>query len=380
LEIPLFKIFWDEEDLETVNEVIKRGTFWTTGPKVDEFERMISEYIGTKFCITFNSGTSALHSLLLAYGIKTGDEVIVPSFTFIATANAPLFVGARPVFADIEGNTLGLNPESLREKINSKTKAIVPIHYGGCPCLIKELREIAEDYNLILIEDAAESFGAEIKGKKVGTFGESSMFSFCQNKIITTGEGGAIVTDSKEIDNKLRLIRSHGRQEEGNYFASSKYMDYISLGYNFRMSDINAALGVGQLRKIDKIIRMRRESAEYMSKKLSKIDGIALPMPPNGYSPVYQMFTIKLEERAKSRNALMEYLAEAGIAAKVYFYPIHLTRYYRENFGHKMGELPLTEEISDHVLTLPMYPGLIKNEIDYIADTIETFISKDNEK
>lgn len=375
MKIPLFKIYSDEEDLKTVNNVIKRGTYWTTGPSVEEFERMISEYIGTKYCITFNSGTSALHSLLQSYGIRAGDEVIVPSFTFIATANAPLFVGARPVFADIEDKTFGLNPELLREKINAKTKAIIPIHYGGCPCLIKELKDIVDDYNLILIEDAAESFGAEISGKKVGTFGNSAMLSFCQNKIITTGEGGAITTDSREIYDRLMLIRSHGRKDDGNYFASSKYMDYVSLGYNFRMSDITAALGVAQLRKVDKIIQMRREKAEYMTKKLSGINGITLPIPPRDYFHVFQMYTISLDERSKTRDDLMKYLEKAGIATKVYFYPIHLTRFYRDTFGYERGDLPLTEEISDRVLTLPMYPELSESQIDYIADKIELFIS-----
>ena len=163
MKIPLFKIYWDEEDIKMVNGVIKRGAYWTTGPNIEEFEKMISEYVGTKYCVTFNSGTSALHSVLLAYGVKEGGEVIVPSFTFISTANAPLFVGAKPVFADIEEKTFGLDPESVKEKITEKTKAIIPIHYGGCPCLIRELKEIAEDYNLILIEDAAESLGATIK-------------------------------------------------------------------------------------------------------------------------------------------------------------------------------------------------------------------------
>ena len=159
-EIPLFKIYWDKEDIEMINSVIKRGAYWTTGPNIEEFEKMISEYVGSKYCAVFNSGTSALHSILLAYGIKDGDEVIVPSFTFISTANAPLFVGAKPVFADIEEKTFGLDPEDVKEKITNKTKAIIPIHYGGSPCLIRELKEVAEDHNLILIEDAAESLGA----------------------------------------------------------------------------------------------------------------------------------------------------------------------------------------------------------------------------
>ena len=249
MKIPLFKIFWDEEDIRAVKGVIKKGAYWTTGPQSKEFEKMIAEYIGTKYAVVFNSGTSALHAAVLAHNIKKGDEAIVPSFTFIATANALLFAGAKPVFADIESKTFGLDPEDVKEKITGKVKAIIPVHYGGSPCLIRELKEIAEDYNLILIEDAAESFGAKIKDKKVGTFGDSAMLSFCQNKVITTGDGGAVVTDSREIYEKLKLIRSHGRLEDTDYFSSWKDVDYVTLGYNYRMSDITAALGISNLKR-----------------------------------------------------------------------------------------------------------------------------------
>ena len=204
--IPLFKMYWDQDDLDSVTNTLSFGMNWAVGPEVTQFEQELSEYIGTKYCLTFNSGTSALHAALLAHGIGNGDEVIVPSFTFIATANAPLFVGARPVFADIEERTLGLDPEDVLEKITPQTKAIIPIHYGGCPCMIRELREIADDHSLILVEDAAEAFGASINGEKVGTFGDSAMLSFCQNKIITTGDGGAMVTESRDLYEKMKLI------------------------------------------------------------------------------------------------------------------------------------------------------------------------------
>ena len=374
MNIPLFKIYWDEEDIKMVNNVIKRGAYWTIGPNIEEFEKTISEYVGSKYCVTFNSGTSALHSILLAHDIKEGDEVIVPSFTFISTANAPLFVGAKPVFADMEEKTFGLDPEFVKEKITPKTKAIIPIHYGGCPCLIRELKEIAEDHNLILIEDAAESLGATIKNKKVGTFGDSTMFSFCQNKIITTGEGGCIVTNSKEVYEKLKLIRSHGRQENSNYFTTSEYIDYIKLGYNFRMSDITAALGVAQLKKADKIIKMRREIAERMTKELSKIDRIITPNPPKDFFHVHQMYTIRIKEGKNVRDNLMKYLAEKGITTKVYFYPVHLTEFYKKEFGHKKTELPVTEELADQVLTVPLYPNMGEEAIEYVISNIKKIL------
>lgn len=375
-KLPLFKTYWDEEDLKNVTKVIKRGSYWATGPEIKEFEEKIAEYVGAKYAITFNSGTSALHALLLAYDLKQGDEVIVPSFTFIATANAPLFVGAKPVFAEIEDRTYGLDPEDVKKRITPKTKAIIPIHYGGCPCLIRELKEIAEDRNLLLIEDAAESLGAKINDKKVGTFGDSAMFSFCQNKVISTGEGGAITTDSKEVYEKLKLIRSHGRLETQDYFSSTEYMDYIILGYNFRMPTMNAALGLSQLKKIDKVIKMRRDKAEYMTKKLSRIKEITLPTAPPDYFHVYQMYTIRIDGTRQIRDRLIQYLGDKGISTKVYFEPVHLSYFYKNKFGFKRGDLPVTERLSDQVLTFHTHPLLKNEEIDYISEEIDKFFSE----
>ena len=375
-KIPLFKTYWDETDIESVTNVIKRGSYWATGPEIKEFEEKIAEYVGTKYAVTFNSGTSALHALLLAYDLKQGDEVIVPSFTFIATANAPLFVGAKPVFAEIEDRTYGLDPEDVKKRITPKTKAIIPIHYGGCPCLIRELKEIAEDHNLLLIEDAAESLGTKINDNKVGTFGDSAMFSFCQNKVISTGEGGAITTDSKEIYEKLKLIRSHGRLETQDYFSSTEYMDYVTLGYNFRMPTMNAALGLSQLKKIDKVIKMRRDKAEYMTKKLSRIKEITLPTAPPDYFHVYQMYTIRIDGTRQIRDRLIQYLGDKGISTKVYFEPVHLSYFYKNKFGFKGGDLPVTERIADQVLTFHTHPLLKNEEIDYISEEIDKFFSE----
>ena len=369
-KIPLFKIYWDEDDVEEVTESIRAGMNWATGPNLAKFEESIASYVGTEYAVTFNSGTSALHAALLAHGLKNGDEVIVPSFTFIATANAPLFVGAKPVFADIEEETFGLDPDDVKEKITKKTKAIIPIHYGGCPCKIRELKEIAEDHNLILIEDAAESLGARIGDKKVGTFGDSAMLSFCQNKIITTGEGGAIVTDSREMYERLKLLRSHGRLETQDYFSSSEIMDYITLGYNFRMSNITAALGIAQLRKADEIIEMRRKNVEYLAAQLKDIEDVTTPKTPKDYYNVYQMFTMRIS--ATIRDDLIKYLADKGVMTKVYFPPIHLTDFYKNKL-RCINNLPVTEELSSKVLTLPMHPTLTDEEMDYMSDEIKNF-------
>jgi len=376
-KIPLFKIHWDENDIKMVTDAIQRGMFWATGPNIERFEQMLLEYVGTKYAVVFNSGTSALHATLLSHGIGEGDEVIVPSFTFIATANAPLFVGAKLVFADIEERTYGLDPQDVESRITPRTKAILPIHYGGSPCFIRELKQIAERHNLPLIEDNAESLGADINSKKVGSFGDCAVLSFCANKVITTGEGGAVVTDSVEIYDKLKLIRSHGRAETANYFSSAEYMDYVTLGYNFRMSDITAAIGIAQLEKIDKVIQMRRRNAERMSARLSGIAGIVVPHSPDSFFHVYQMYVIRVKDGQEKRDALLAYLGKKGIMTKVYFHPVHFTHFYQSNLGYKCN-LPITEKVSHQVLSLPMYPSLTEDEINYIADEIAAFFSAGN--
>ncbi len=369
---PLFKMYWDTQDITAVTKVIKRGSYWTMGPEVDQLEACISSFIGKKYGVAYNSGTSALHAALLAYGIKHGDEVIVPSFTFIATANVVVLTGANPVFADIEQQSYGLDPANVQEKITNKTKAIIPVHYGGAPCKnIKALQEIAEDHHLVLLEDAAESLGAKIHSKNVGNFGKAAMFSFCQNKVITAGEGGIMLTDSKNVAEKLKLIRSHGRVEnKEGYFATTQDMDYIQAGYNYRLPSINAALILSQFKKFNKIIQMRREKATYYTKQLKKIPAIRTPTEVKGEYHVYQLYTIELPDK-KTRDRLQQCLTKAGIMTKIYFEPIHLKTFYKKEFNYKKDDLPVTEEMAEKVLTLPLYPTLKKKEMDYIINSIK---------
>ncbi|MCR4335264.1 MAG: DegT/DnrJ/EryC1/StrS family aminotransferase [archaeon] len=367
--IPLFKIYWDEADVKSVESVIRRGTYWATGPEIAEFEKNIAKYIGRAYCVAFNSGTSALHCMLLAYNITSG-EVIVPSFTFIATANSVVMAGAKPVFAEVEEETFGLDVKDVEKKINEKTKAIIIMHYGGMPCRdTLAIKKLAKEKNLFFFEDAAESCGAEINGKKVSSFGDAAILSFCQNKIITTGEGGAVLTDSEEIYEKLKLLRSHGRLDEGeDYFSSTKDMDYISLGYNFRMPAMCAALGNSQLVKIDKIIESRKKNAEIFNKALLEIDGVKIQSNPENFFSVYQMYTIKLENKS-ARDSLQEYLQKNNITSKIYFPPLHLKTFYKK-MGFGKGNLPRTERLSEEVLTIPFYPSMTRDEILLICEKI----------
>jgi len=369
-KIPLYKIFTDRDDNKAVNKVLQRGMDWAIGHEIAEFEKKIANYIGTKYCVAFNSGTSAGHAALLAIGIDSG-EIIVPSFTFISTANWPLMVNAKPKFVDIEEENFGLSPERVKVEITKNTKAIIPIHYGGRPCKIVEINRIARNKKITLIEDCAESFGAKIKGVSVGTFGQMSVFSFAPNKILTTGEGGVICTDSRKIFEKLQLIRSHGRKVNENYFKTSRLPDYISIGYNWRMSSMTAALGLSQFDKLDRIIQLRRRHARFYVLKLKKIKEVTLPDEPKDHLHVYQLFTIQLKNNL-IRNKLQKFLADRGIMTKIFFEPIHLSNFYKKSgFGKK--SLPNTEKISQTVLSLPIFPGLKSEEIRHICDSIKEF-------
>jgi len=376
-KIPLYKIHYDDDDIRSVSRVIQRGTDWALGPEIETFEKMLSKYVGTKYCLAFNSGTSALHSALLAVGVRQGHNVIVPSFSFIATANSALMVNAKPLFVDIDEDTLGINPSSLKTSISKKTKVILPIHYAGLPCQITKIKQIAQKNKITLIEDAAESLGSKIKNKMIGTFGDIAVFSFASNKVVTTGEGGAITTNSKKIYEKLKLLRSHGRMEVQNYFSTNLQPEYVTLGFNWRMSSITAALASAQLNKIEKLINLRRKKAKYLSERLRKFKQIIVPTEPPSYRHVYQLYSIRLKN-SKKRDKLMNFLSSKRIMSKVFFYPIHQSTYYKKIGYGKSQNLELTNIISKEILTLPMYPGLEKENLNYIIDSIKEFAESEN--
>ena len=371
-KIPLYKIYTDEEDIIQINKILRRGRDWAIGPEIEELENQIKNYVGTDYCAVLNSGTSALHATLLSYGIGTNDEVIIPSFSFISTANSIQFVNAIPKFSEIEEHTFGLDPNLIKSKISNKTKAIMPMDYGGMSCQISELKKIAHDNDLILIEDAAEGLGSSVNGKKVGSISDSAIFSFCGNKVLTTGEGGAVVTDSKEIYEKIKLISSHGRVDQKSYFNNQNESQYIGLGYNWRMSSFTAGLGISQLGKLDKIIKMRQENAQFLSSHLSSIEELKVPEPPSNYEHIFQMYTIRLKNNT-IRNSLHDYLTKKKIFSKVYFSPIHLTDFYKSKYGYDKNSLPLTEKISQEVLTLPLYPNMTNEEKTYLVESIKEF-------
>ena len=377
-KIPLFSTYFDQDDLDAVNKVIKRGTYWATGPEIEQLEKKTAEYIGTKHALSFNSGTSALHCLLLAYNLK-GSEVIVPSFSFIATANAVVLAGATPIFAESEEETFGLDFEDVKKRITPKTKAIIPLHYGGCVSRdIKKIQELCFQNNLLLLDDAAESLGAGINGEKVGSFSDASMFSLCQNKIISAGEGGLVVTSNTKVYEKMKLLRSHGRFEKENtdYFSSIDEPDYLELGYNFRLPTMSAALALSQLNKIKTLIELRQKNAAYFNQSFKDIPEITRPLPPSGFDHFYQMYTIILPDET-IRNQLQQFLITKGIQTRPYFHPIHLKTFYSRNYGYSEGNYPRTEQLAKRVLTLHMSATLNLEQLDYICSSVKSFFGRD---
>lgn len=370
MKVSLFKMYHTKDNVEAVAKVINRGNYWATGPEIQEFEEAIAKYVGRDYAVTFNSGTSALHAMLLAYEVDGRHRVVIPSFTFQATANSVVMVGAHPIFADIEKQTFGLSEFSVKNRKRTKVKAVMPIHYAGCPAQdTLKIKEYTEKHNLLFLEDSAQSLGARIGTQHVGSFGDAGMFSFCQDKMITTGEGGVIVTNDKSIYEKLKLYRSHGRADSKDYFSSTELFDYVTLGYNYRMPTICAALGLSQLKDIDKIIERRVNVAKHYTSLLKGCEELILQ---DNYRQVYQKYTIRVLN--DKRDALQSYLSERGIQTKAYFgIPVHRTKYYKRKC--KDVNLPVTMQMSREVLSLPIYPDLKPEEIEYVALSIKSFFN-----
>ncbi len=349
--IPIAKPVIGEEEKQAVLKVLDSGMI-AQGNKVREFEEEFAKYIGVKHAVATSSGTTALHTALLSHGIKKGDEVITTPFTFIATANSILFTGAKPVFVDIEEDTFNIDPSLIQKKITSKTKAILPVHLYGNPCDMKAIMEIANDNNLIVIEDACQAHGASVNNKKAGSFA-TGCFSFYPTKNITSGEGGMITTDDSKIDETARMIREHGSKE--------KYYHKI-IGYNYRMTDIQAAIGIEQLKKLGMFNEKRIENALCLNKSLKNVK---TPVIKKGYRHVFHQYTI----RVKNRDKIIQILKEHGIGASIYYpLPIHKQEPYRE-LGYN-DKLPVAEKLCEEALSLPVHPSVTKEELNKIIKII----------
>lgn len=370
--IPLSRPHIGKEEIKAVRDVLKSG--WLAhGPKVKEFEKRFADYIGVRHAISVNSCTSALELVIKALGIK--GEVILPSFTFVASANAVVTAGANPVFVDIEKDTCNINPQKIEARITPNTKAIMPVHFAGHPCEMKQIMEIAEKNNLQVIEDSAECIGGLYDGKKTGSFG-IGCFSFFPTKNITTGEGGMITTDDEDLAEKLKAIKAHGiptttHDREKSARPWARAAEYA--GHNYRLCDINAAIGLEQLKKLDRLNTKRIRLAKYLSKNLADNKRLQVPTIRKGCTHVFQMYTIKLEPTV-DRGDFVRRLNEMGVQASVHFDPpAHLQPFYTR-LGWKKGDLPVTERVSERIVTLPHFPSMKKEDADVIVEKVNSIL------
>jgi perosamine synthetase len=353
-----------EEEAQAVLEVIRKGPLTNSlgaGPKVLEFEKNYAKFAGVKHAVAVNTGTAALHSALLAVGIKHGDEVVLPSFTFVATAEAIVLAGAKPVFADIDPKTFNLSPSAVEKAVTKKTKALLPVDLFGFSADMKPLREIAKKHDLALIEDACQAHGATYSGKPVGTFADASCWSLYASKNMTTGEGGVVTTDSDQINETLRLIRNHGEK--------AKYAS-LMLGNNYRMPEIEAAIGIVQLQKLPSFVAKRRQNAQQITKILKKTSRLTLPTETKDQLHSWYLYTVKLENGTEAeRNKIVQELKAKEIGAEIYYInPVHQMPFYHENFG--THALPETEKASKQVFSLPIHPAVTSEQADFIGNTL----------
>ncbi|PFK99384.1 UDP-4-amino-4,6-dideoxy-N-acetyl-beta-L-altrosamine transaminase [Bacillus thuringiensis] len=356
----------DKYDIQAVVDVLK-GDFLTTGPMVQQFEEAIAKYVGAKYAVSFSNGTAALHAACYAAGITEGDEVITTPMTFVASANCILYQGAKPVFADIDNETYNISPKSIEEKITNKTKAIIPVHFTGQPVELEAIKKIAKKNDLIIIEDAAHALGATYKNKKIGSIGDMTMFSFHPVKHITTGEGGVITTNNPLFYEKLVQFRTHGIERNPKKLLENHgpwYYEMQFLGYNYRITDIQAALGLSQLSKLDSFIKIRKKYVDIYSKEFSCLSEIIIPKQLPQTSSSWHLYIIRLNTKLLkcNRKEFYEALQRENIGVNVHYIPVHLQPFYQK-LGYEKGICPQAENVYEEIITLPLFPKMTEADV-----------------
>ncbi len=368
----------DEDDIQEVIKVL-RSDYLTTGPCVKIFEENIANYVGAKYAVAFSNGTAALHGACFAAGIGEGDEVIVSPMTFAASSNAILYCGGIPIFCDIDINTGNIDVSKIEEKITSKTKAIIPVDFAGHSVDMDEIMKIADKYNLVVIEDGAHALGGEYKNKKIGNGAHMTEFSFHPVKPITTGEGGIITTNDKELYDRLIRFRSHGITRDKKFLINKNegpwYYEQLELGFNYRLTDIGAALGVSQLKKLDKFIERRREIANIYNEAFKDIDEIEIPIEYDYAKSGYHIYVIKLklEKLCKTHKEIFIELQNNNIGANVHYIPVYYHPYYKK-LGYEKGLCKAAEEFYERIITLPLHSSITDEEITYIISKVREII------
>jgi perosamine synthetase len=360
--IPIAKPLLGKEELEAVREVFESGQL-VQWKKVRLFEEEFAKYVGVKHAVAVSNGTAALDLALKALNVMPKDKVVTSAFSFVASANCVLYQGAKPIFADIDPKTFNIDPSDVAKKITARTKAIIPVHLFGQPAEMKELEEVAEEHKIALIEDAAQAHGAEYRGRKVGSIGIMGCFSFYPTKNMTTGEGGIITTNNKEVAEKVRLLRDHGQAD--------KY-HHVVLGYNYRMTEVSAAVGLIQLKKLDVFNERRRENAKTLTEGIQRIKGLTPPYIAEGVKHVFNQFVVRVEkDQPLKRDKLAEQLKSMGVGVAVHYpLPIYKQPIYVE-LGYEKTNCPMAEDACKRVLSIPVHPAVSKKDIAYILSVLE---------
>lgn len=384
--IPYARQFLDSSDIKAVIHTLRSG--WITqGPKIEEFERAVAAKAKTKYAVAVATGTAALHCACFAAGIKKGDEVITSPITFVASGNCAFFLGATVKFVDIRQDTYCIDPQKLELAITPKTKVIIPVDFAGQPCDMDEINAIAKKYNIKVIQDAAHSSGATYKGRPVGSLATMTIFSFHPVKHITTGEGGMILTDDELLAKKLRLFRTHGiTSDEDSMILKEQaadngstgnsrapwYYEMQALGYNYRITDIQCALGLSQLKKLDRFIKRRREIAERYNKVFGKSPYFIIPYIEKDRQSVWHLYMLrlKLDKMTKTRRQVFEELRALGIGVHVHYIPLHLQPYYQRRLHYRKGDFPIAEAYYESAITIPLFPSMSNEECDRVIEAV----------
>lgn len=359
----------EEEDIQAVVEVL-RSDYLTTGPAIEAFEKTVAEYVGAKYAVAVSNGTAALHVACLAAGIGEGDEVITAPITFAASANCVLYCGGTPVFADIDPVTYNIDPVDIERKITSKTKAIIPVHFAGQPCDMDSIYKIAKKYNLMVIEDGAHALGAVYKGKRVGSISDMTTFSFHPVKPITTGEGGMVVTSDEKLYERLKLFRSHGITRDEKWMTQKEgdwYYEQLELGFNYRMTDIQAALGNSQMKKLDSFLKRRNEIAQRYNEAFRGRSELIVPEQLEGTNSGWHLYVIQILN--EKRKEMFDSLRKAGIGVNVHYLPVYHHPYYRRH-GYEDVYCPNAEALYKNMMSLPIYPGMTEEMQEFVIEKI----------
>ncbi len=381
--IPYGRQWIDAEDIKSVRQVLE-SDFITQGPTVEKFEKKIAEYCGVKYAVAVNSGTSALHCAMFSAGVEEHDEVIVPPITFAATANAVLYLKGKPVFADIDAKTLCLDPKETEKKITSRTKAIAPVDFAGYPVDLAPFRRLAEKHKLALIEDAAHALGARRGSLQAGAKADAAILSFHPVKLITTGEGGAIITNDEKIYKRCLLFRSHGITKESEFLVENHggwYYEMHALGFNYRLTDLQSALGISQLGRVEKFIKKRNAIADLYKRYLKKYQEY-LHWPEytdaKDIRHAHHLFVVQfdLKKFKAGRKEIYDAYKQAGVGVQVHYIPVHLQPFYKKQFGYKRGDFPVAESYYDSCLSLPMFPLMKEADVKKVVKATENIIQK----